>query len=204
MGGREKRSGKYLEVDAYVMKSLFASAFFTILMSGAVAQERLTYLETNLGLSYAPEVVIAGDVWPGVSFLYGGQIFRPNGAFLDVQYGLAIPTVVTMKIGAGFKNQRTGRSVSAGARIWPAHLCLQFGFPNPRCSQEVSAKMKKRLERRGSDCTHLLFGEWNVSLEAGMGHFDRPLGLKDSHLEFGDLSFLSSAILTFSHRWYFE
>ena len=85
MGGRENRSGKYLEVEAYVMKSLFASAFFTILMSGAVAQERLTYLETNLGLSYAPEVVIAGDVWPGVSFLYGGQIFRPNGAFLDVQ-----------------------------------------------------------------------------------------------------------------------
>ena len=177
------------------MKSLFASAFFAILMSGAVAQERLTYLETNLGLSYAPEVVIAGDVWPGVSFLYGCQIFRPNGAFLDVQYGLAIPTVVTMKIGGGFKNSRTGRTVSGGLRIWPAHLYLQLGFPNPRCSNEVSQRMKKRLERRGSDRTHLLCGEWNFSLEAGLGQAEGELSF---------ISFGSIAIATVSHRWYFE
>lgn len=53
--------------------------------------------------------------------------------------------------------------------------------------------MKKRLERRGSDRTHLLCGEWNMSLEAGLGNTD-----------LWALSFSSIAIVTFSHRWYFE
>ena len=77
--------------------------------------------------------------------------------------------------------------------FWPSHLYVQFGFPNKRCSNEVSKKMKKRLERRGSDRTHLLCGEWNMSLEAGLGNTD-----------LWALSFSSIAIVTFSHRWYFE
>lgn len=172
------------------MKYVYSALFVFTLMSGAFGQEKQTYLETNVGLSYTDDML---EVSPGLSFLYGMQTFVSETSFWDVQYGLAAPTIVTMKIGKGFKNSMTGRTVSGGLRIWPAHAYLQFGFPNPRCSNEVSKKMKKRLERRGIDRTHLLCGEWNFSLEAGLGQTD-----------FWKLSFNSIAIATMSHRWYFE
>lgn len=172
------------------MKYVYSALFTFTLMSGVFGQGKQTYLETNVGLSYTDDLL---EVSPGLSFLYGRQIFVSETSFWDVQYGLAAPTIVTMKIGRGVKNSRTGRTVSGGLRIWPAHLYLQLGFPNPRCSNEVSKRMKKRLERRGSDRTHLLCGEWNFSLEAGLGQTD-----------YWELSFNSIAIATISHRWYFE
>ena len=170
----------------YVCSALFA---FT-LMSGVFGQEKHKYLETNVGLSYISDY---WEVAPGFSFLYGRQTFVSETSFWDVQYGLAAPTIATMKVGRGIKNSETGRTVSGGLRIFPAHLYLQLGFPNPRCSNEVSKRMKKRLERRGSDRTNLLCGEWNFSLEAGLGETDA-----------WELSFMSIAIATVSHRWYFE
>ena len=160
------------------------------MVSYSVAQNNKTYLETNVGLSYTDDVM---EICPGFSVLYGHQKFVSETRFWDFQYGLAAPTILTMKIGGGFKNNNSGRSISWGVRIWPSHLYVQFGFPNKRCSNEVSKKMKKRLERRGSDRTHLLCGEWNMSLEAGLGNTD-----------LWALSFSSIAIVTFSHRWYFE
>ena len=180
----------HLREKAERMKYVYSVLFAFTLMSGVFGQGKQTYLETNVGLSYTDEVL---EVSPGLSFLYGRQTFVSETSFWDVQYGLAAPTIVTMKVGRGFKNSRTGRTVSGGLRIWPAHLYLQLGFPNPRCSNEVSQRMKKRLERRGSDRTHLLCGEWNFSLEAGLGQ-----------TIVGELSFYSIAIATMSHRWYFE
>lgn len=158
--------------------------------SSFFAQEKHTYLETNIGLSYTDDVL---EISPGFSFLYGQQTFVSETSFWDIQYGLAAPSILTMKIGKGFKNLQSGRSVTAGLRVWPSHLYVQFGFPNPRCSNEVSDRLKKRLERRGSGRTHLLCGEWNISLEAGL-----------AGTELYWLSLDSFAIATFSHRWYFD
>ena len=176
------------------MKRSLTVLFVFVLMIGSdvVAQDRLTYLETNVGLSYNDDFV---GVFPGLSFLYGRQTFVSERSFWDVQSGLALPTVVTMKVGRGFKSPSTGRTFSGGVRIYPAHLYLQWGFPNPRCSNEVSQRMKKRLERRGSDRSNLLCGEWNFSLEAGLGQAEGELSF---------ISFGSIAIATVSHRWYFE
>ena len=182
------------------MKRSLTVLFVFVLMIGpdVVAQDRLTYLETNVGLSWVYGADIVG---PGYSSMLGHQIFVSEKSFWDVQYGLAFPTVVTMKVGRGFKSQRTGRTFSGGARIWPAHLYAQLGFPNAHCCQEVSKRVKKRLQRRGSDQTHLLRGEWNVSIEYGMGQFDERI-LNKWTLD--QLSFFSVAIVSFSHRWYFE
>tara|TARA_B110000459_G_C16572363_1_gene477036 strand:- start:772 stop:1290 length:519 start_codon:yes stop_codon:yes gene_type:complete len=154
------------------------------------AQNKETYLETNFGLSYTSSLI---DVVPGVSFLYGTKRFVSERQYWDFQLGIAVPTLATMKIGRGVKNLRTGRTVSAGIRVWPSHIYVAFGLPNPRCSNEVTERMKRRLARRGSDRTNLLCGEWNVSLEAGLGDTDLDA-----------LSFESIAIITVSHRWYFD
>ena len=172
------------------MRIFFIYSGCLFMVTYSVAQNNKTYLETNVGLSYTDDVM---EICPGFSVLYGHQKFVSETRFWDFQYGLAAPTIVTMKIGGGLKNINSGRSISGGVRIWPSHLYVQFGFPNKRCSNEVSKKMKKRLERRGSDRTHLLCGEWNMSLEAGLGNTD-----------LWALSFSSIAIVTFSHRWYFE
>ena len=183
------------------MKRLLTGLFVFVLMIGpdVVAQDRLTYLETNVGLSLVHDGFFP---WPGYSSLLGQQIFVSDKSFWDVQAGGAIPTLLTMKVGRGFKSPKTGRTFSGGARIWPAHLYVQIGFPNARCCQEVSERVKERLKRNGSDQTHLLRGEWNVSIEYGMGQFDKERFLNDWYLS--DLSFLSVAIVSFSHRWYFE
>ena len=167
---------------------LFLCVYFCV--SNSFAQNNKTYLETNVGISYTDDVL---EYSPGVSVLFGHQKYVSETRFWDFQYGLAAPTIVTMKTGYGFKNLNTGMSFSGGLRIWPSHIYVQLGVPNNRCSSEVSKHVKKRLERRGSDRTHLLCGEWNVSLEAGLGNTDLY-----------ELSFNSIAIVTFSHRWYFE
>ena len=173
-----------------LMKKLAGVLICFVCVSMLSAQDKEVYLETNFGLSYTSSDLV---VSPGLSFLYGSRKFTSESGYWDFQVGLAAPTIATMKIGRGWKNLSTGRTVSVGIRVWPSHAYLAFGFPNPRCSNEVSERMLKRLARRGSDRTNLLCGEWNVSLEAGLG---------DTDVDW--LSFESIAIVTVSHRWYFD
>ena len=81
------------------------------MVSYSVAQNNKTYLETNVGLSYTDDVM---EICPGFSVLYGHQKFVSETRFWDFQYGLAAPTILTMKIGVGFKNNNSGRSISGG------------------------------------------------------------------------------------------
>ena len=134
------------------MKRLTGVLICVACTSMLFAQDKETYLETNFGLSYTSSI----EFFPGFSFLYGTKRFVSERQYWDFQLGLAVPTLATMKIGRGVKNLRTGRTVSAGIRVWPSHIYVAFGFPNPRCSNEVTKRMQKRLARRGSDRTNLL------------------------------------------------
>ena len=158
--------------------------------SGLLAQESSGYLETNVGVSHTSEWL---DYSPGISILYGQRKFLSNATFLDVQGGLAAPSIVTMKVGWGHKRADSGLSVSTGVRIWPAHTYVQLGIPDTRCSKEVSRRMQRRLDRRGKDANDLVCGEWTMSLEIGLGT-----------TRYSTLSFGSIAIATVSHRWYFN
>ena len=170
------------------MRLLFAILAF-VWASGLLAQESSGYIETNVGVSY-----LGGDLFsPGISFLYGRRMFLSNTSFWDAQVGLAAPSVATTKVGWGHKSADSGFSVSTGVRIWPAHVYLQLGIPDTRCSKEVSRRMQRRLERRGKDSNDLVCGEWTLSVEGGLGG-----------TRWSDLSFYSIAIVTVSHRWYFE
>jgi len=158
--------------------------------SGLLAQEPSGYIETNVGVSYTNAEL---DFFPGISFLYGRRMFLSNTSFWDAQVGLAAPSVATMKVGRGYRSAASGFSVSAGVRIWPAHVYLQFGIPDNRCSKEVSQRMLRRLDRRGKDSNDLVCGEWTLSVERGLGG-----------TSWENLSLESIAIATVSHRWYFE
>ena len=113
--------------------------------SGLIAQESSGYIETNVGVSYTNAEV---DYFPGISFLYGRRMFLSNTSFWDAQIGLAAPSVATTKVGWGYRSAASDFSVSTGVRIWPAHVYLQFGIPDKRCSNELSDRMQRRLDRR--------------------------------------------------------
>ena len=160
------------------------------------AQESETYFESNIGLS----LVEGSSLFPGFSLLWGKRTFKSESRFIDSQFGLAAPSLVTLKIGQGWRNPDTYITFSYGVRVWPLHGYVQFGFPNPRCENRVSERTLRRLQRRGKSRENLLCGEWNISIEVGSA-------LLDEYFDTGflyDAAFWSYGIVTFSHRWYLD
>ncbi len=104
-----------------------------------LAQQRppRSYFEFNFGGA----VLEDGEgsfVFPGLSVLIGQQVFLSPKFFAEYQFGLALPTIGTAKLGIGAQSGNFG--VSAGLRVVPNTVYLQ-------CSRTT----------RG--------GQWNASLE---------------------------------------
>jgi hypothetical protein len=160
------------------------------------SQESETYFESNVGFSINDET----GGFPGLSFLWGKRTFQSENRFTDRQFGLAAPSLVTLKIGQGWRNPETYRTFSYGVRVWPLHGYVQFGFLNPRCENRVSERTLRRLQRRGKSRENLLCGEWNISIEVGSALIDEYV---DTDF-FYDAALASYGIVTFSHRWYLD
>ncbi|MBL6667456.1 MAG: hypothetical protein ISP69_02165 [Crocinitomicaceae bacterium] len=137
-----------------------------------------SYIEINAGLANLDDSDFS--FFPGGSVLWG-KIFEKKGSnfLIDMQVGLALPSVVTAKIGIGsFLNKEKKSAISAGIRPWPLHLYTQVNFNEG-----------KR-------------GQWIVSLEAGStlleeGGVDGGIGGYD----FDELAMSSRFILNFGYRW---
>jgi hypothetical protein len=170
----------------------------------AWSQDAETYFETNLGVSLLIDDVEVG-YFPGFSVLAGKRTFQTEVRFIDRQIGFAAPTIVTLKIGQGWRNPETGRTIGYGVRVFPLHGYVQLGVPNPRCHRNVRERTLKRLRKRGKDRTNLLWREWNVSIEGGSALLTskRSLGFL-SEFDLLVTSFYSRGVVTFSHRWYFD
>jgi hypothetical protein len=157
-----------------------------------LGQLQQRYFETGGGialLSREPAQELGLPFFPGLSFVMGKRTFNDKGRFIEAHIGIGLPTALSVKTGVGWQNAETLRTFSWGIRPYPLHGYVSWGFPNPRCSQTVSERTLKRLQRRGKDRTHLLCGEWNLSAEIGTGT---------------PWSFWSIGLLSFSHRWYFD
>jgi len=90
------------------------------------AQEQFTSLEWNAGLAYIPEY---DESIPGFSYLIGTTYITEGNVVLDAQIGLAAPTLVTGKVGVGFKAKNA--IITAGIRPYPSHAYLQLQWlPN--------------------------------------------------------------------------
>ena len=153
------------------MKKLIFIFFFPYFVHGQGA-----YLELNAGFANIPENGgSAISLFPGASFLLGKR-FEPSDGnlILDMEIGLAFPTIVTGKIGGGiFIDRRLKSAILVGIRPWPLHLYTQVNL----------AERPK--------------GQFILSLEAGSALFDERIG----NIYFDELSAYSTFILNIGYRW---
>lgn len=179
----------------FMMKklSLLLFSFFLLTAGEANAQNASQYteryIESHFGVT-AVNSIASG--FPGMSFLFGQRKFRSENTYFESQVGLALPSLVTAKVGWGRVNLETQKTTTVGIRIWPTHFYVERGIPTSRCFNEVKPRVKRRLERRGKDEADLLCGQWNFSAEVS------PFGDADG------LSLGSFLILGFSYRIYFS
>ena len=129
------------------------------------------YLESNIGMSNIDGI----GIMPGASFLIGKRFEKLESDFLlDMEIGLAFPTIVTGKIGGGiFIDRRLKSAILVGIRPWPLHLYTQVNL----------AERPK--------------GQFILSLEAGSALFDERIG----NIYFDELSAYSTFILNIGYRW---
>ena len=192
-------------ITALLLALVFSSSFY--------AQEAGSsegYIESNWGLANIMGFTVnSRAVFPGTSVLAGGRHFIFPHGFLEVQGGLAFPSILTAKLGGGRKWD-SGWSLSTGIRVFPLHGYLQTGIPTARCNRDLSKRKQRRLARKGKTTADLKCSEWVFSFEISM------LGLEDlfpeirrglTHFEYQErwkrTSFESYGLITVGHRWLF-
>jgi hypothetical protein len=84
------------------------------------SQKSETYLESNLGLSINDELV-----FPGFSVLWGKRTFQTEKRFVDRQFGLAAPSLVTLKIGQGLAKPQYAQNV----QLWCSGMATSWIRP---------------------------------------------------------------------------
>lgn len=166
------------------------------------------YIESNWGLAS-----ISGfgqnAIFPGTSLLAGGRTFIGNTTFLEGQFGLAFPSLVTAKVGGGRKWD-SGWSYSTGVRIWPLHVYAATGIPTQRCNRDISASKQRKLERRGKTTADVKCSEWVFSFELSMlGLGNKVLPELKERVDYSwsgrweGSAFSSYGMITVGHRWLF-
>ena len=120
------------------MKNLLILIITVASMASVKAQSISTsYFEVNAGIADINEL----DGWfPGASFLYGIKTINKDNLILDVQAGIAFPSIVTGKVGTGIYFPKAKTALTVGVRPWPAHGYGQIEFytPNERSSWTVT------------------------------------------------------------------
>lgn len=149
------------------------------------AQVTQKYLERNAGVAYT----MYDFPFPGASHLWGARKLHANGkTFTDLAGGLAIPSLVTGRVGIGSLNPETKKHVSAGIRIFPAYAYMRWGFPlKPRRFESYSPAFRYL---NGVLCER----EFSLSIEVSP--------FMESSSDAGEFSaFYSKALLTFGWTW---
>ena len=165
------------------------------------------YIESNWGVAIINPN--SGVVFPGTSVLAGGRHFISSHAFMEAQGGLALPSILTAKLGGG-KKWDSGWSLSTGIRVFPLHGYLQTGVPTSRCNRDLSERKQRRLVRKGKTAADIKCSEWVFSLEISMlGLHEWFPSIKGSltEAEYADrwrgASFESFGLITVGHHWLF-
>ena len=101
-----------------------------------------TYLEVNGGIAVFEQISyygpFNGETFPGISFLVGNQSFIFQNIFFESQIGLALPSIITAKIGLGFINKGIGASI--GMRLYPTMGYAQIHLPTSNGQLNISAE----------------------------------------------------------------
>jgi hypothetical protein len=114
-------------------KGIFTLCFmmYVCQLSAQLTPTKRTYLELNAGMA---RVIDDEFYFPGVSFLVGQQVPFAKLFFVEYQAGLALPSIVTAKVGLGIAGNHVG--LSGGFRVFPnfyygqAHIRFNNGQLN--------------------------------------------------------------------------
>ena len=128
------------------------------------------YVESNFGIANIDYL----GVFPGASVLFGKRFEKSeSNLMLDMEVGLAFPSIITAKIGGGiFVNKEKKSALVFGVRPWPFHLYSQINFNEG-----------KR-------------GQWIFSVEAGGVFLDDYIDI-----DLDEISLESLFIANFGYRW---
>jgi len=165
------------------------------------------YIESNWGVAIINPN--SGVVFPGTSVLAGGRHFISSHGFVEAQGGLALPSILTAKLGGG-KKWDSGWSLSTGIRVFPLHGYLQTGVPTSRCNRDLSERKERRLTRKGKTAADIKCSEWVFSLEIsmlGLHEWFPSIKGKLTEAEYANRwygpSVHSVGLITVGHRWLF-
>ena len=104
------------------MKKILLLLFICPIISYSQFNE--TYKEFNLGV--ITDIFFDGNgIFPGASYLWGKTHYYNNNTILDYQGGIALPTIVTGKIGFGVGSSNFATII--GIRAYPTTAYIQFG-----------------------------------------------------------------------------
>ena len=101
------------------MKKILLLLFICPVVSYSQFNE--TYKEFNFGVITDWKY----GIFPGASYLWGKTHYYNNNTILDYQGGIALPTIVTGKIGFGVVSSNFATII--GIRAYPTTAYIQFG-----------------------------------------------------------------------------
>lgn len=125
------------------MKKLIFLIFFigNILNIHGQNKYSRTYRELNTGVALLNKYSTTelGDLLIGLSFVSGKQNYFSENFFFEYQMGLALPSIVTGKIGIGATGKVFGGSI--GVRVFPTFVYGQIHFRFQKSQLNFSAEV---------------------------------------------------------------
>ncbi len=125
------------------MKKLIFTLFcLCYWINGNAQQENSrTYREFNYGVALLNEYSSTelGDVLFGLSFVSGKQQYFDENYFFEYQMGIALPSIVTGKLGIGATGKVFGGSI--GVRVFPTFVYGQIHFRFQKSQLNFSAEV---------------------------------------------------------------
>lgn len=164
------------------MKALLLTAIVSFqVIAFSQFEKNRTYFELNGGIAMLSSD-LDGGIFPGLSCIFGRQVFINNSVFFEFQGGFALPSIATAKTGFGFTADGIG--ASAGLRIFPMMGYVQVHFPTKNGQFNISAEASPLVN---NDPNFLSFGaknlftcgyQWNI----GKSRKKKEEGNKLSHV----------------------
>lgn len=107
------------------MKNILLILSFLFISFTSIGQTKVKYTEFNTGISVGKVAI-----FPGASLLVGKTLIYKSGLVFDYECGLAIPSIITGKVGFGYMVDENAQ-VTVGVRPWPTATYLQMEMKRP-------------------------------------------------------------------------
>ena len=122
------------------MKKLLLISLLSFFFSGnseAQGKSKNSFVEWNFGVAYLEDWSSSSSFFPGTSVLWGRTHINDNNFIFEYEAGLALPSIVTGKLGIGKKFNKISNFYSVNVKIDTTFhtflginlLTVSFGHP---------------------------------------------------------------------------